>query len=109
LRLVGVEVEKELVDRVDDIGYARVGPVDLVDDQDHRQPGLERLAQDEPGLRQRPLTGVDEQQHAVDHGQAALDLTPEVGMARRVDDVELDPAVGDGGVLGQDRDALLAL
>ena len=40
---------------------------------------------------------------------AALDLAAEVGVAGRVDDVELDVAVADGGVLGEDRDPLLAL
>ena len=109
LRLVGVEVEEQLVDLIDDLRDARVGPVDLVDDQDHRQPQLERLAQHEAGLGQRPLGGVDEQQHPVDHRQAALDLAAEVGVARGVDDVELDVAVADGRVLGQDRDPLLAL
>src|SRR4029450_9205666 len=34
---------------------------------------------------------------------------PEVGVAGRVDDVELDAPVADRGVLGEDRDALLAL
>ena len=33
--------------------------------------------------------GVDEQHHAVDHRQPALDLAAEVGVARRVDQVEL--------------------
>ena len=56
-----------------------------------------------------PSDGVDEQQHAVDHRQPALDLAAEVGVAGRVDDVELDVAVADRGVLGEDRDALLAL
>ena len=109
LRLVGVEVEEQLVDLVDHLGDARVGPVDLVDHEDHRQPRLERLAQDEARLRQRALGGVDEQQDAVDHRQPALDLAAEVGVAGRVDDVELDVAVVDRGVLGEDRDALLAL
>ena len=75
---------------------------------------LQRLAQHEAGLRQRALAGVDEQQHAVDHGQAALDLAAEVGVAGGVDDVDGDRvAVGrlvvHGGVLGEDRDALLPL
>ena len=104
-----VEIEEELVDLVDDLGDPRVGPVDLVDDQDHRQPRLERLAQDEAGLRHRALGGVDQQQDPVDHRQRALDLAAEVGVARRVDDVELDVAVADRGVLGEDRDPLLAL
>ena len=41
LALVRVEVEEELVDLVDHLLDARVGPVDLVDDQDHGQPRLE--------------------------------------------------------------------
>ena len=114
LVLVGVEVEEQLVGLVDDLGDARVRTVDLVDDQDDRHPGLERLAQHEAGLRQRPLGGVDQQQHAVDHRQPALDLAAEVGVARGVDDVDREPLAGghhviDGRVLGQDRDALLPL
>jgi hypothetical protein len=109
LGLVGAEVEEQLVDLVDDLADAGVGAVDLVDHEDHRQPRLQRLAQHEARLRQRALGGVDEQQHAVDHRQAALDLAAEVGVAGRVDDVHLHVAVLDGGVLGEDRDALLAL
>ena len=108
LALVGVEVEEERVDLVHDVGDSRVGAVDLVDDEHDGKPRLERLAEHEPRLRQRALARVDEQQHAVDHRQPALDLPAEVGMARRVDDVDLDRAVADGRVLGQDRDPLLA-
>jgi len=82
-----------------------VRAVDLVDDEDHRQLRVERLAQHEARLRERALTGVDEEQDAVDHRQTAFDLTAEVGVAGRVDDVELDVAVAYGGVLGEDRDA----
>ena len=109
LVLVGVEVEEQLLHLVDDLGDARVGAVDLVDHEDHRQARLERLAQHEAGLRQRALAGVDEQQHAVDHREPALDLAAEVGVAGGVDDVDLHVAVADRGVLGEDRDALLAL
>ena len=41
--------------------------------------------------------------------QHALDLAAEIGVAGRVDDVDLHALVGDGDVLGQDRDAPLAL
>ena len=109
LRLVRVEVEEQLVHLVDDLLRARVVAVDLVHDEDDGQFRLQRLAQDEARLRQRALARVDEQQHAVDHRQPALDLAAEVGVARRVDDVELRVADPDGGVLGEDRDALLAL
>ena len=93
LILVGIQVEEQLLDLVHDLGDARVGAIDLVHHQDHGQPGLERLAQHEPRLWQRPLAGVDQQQHTVDHGEGALDLTAEVGVAGRVDDVDLDVAV----------------
>ena len=56
-----------------------------------------------------PFGGVDQQHDAVHHRQHALDLAAEVGVARRVDDVDQDVAVVDGGVLGQDGDAALAL
>ena len=56
-------------------------------------PSAERLLQHEAGLRQRPLRGVDQQQDAVDHRQRALDLAAEVGVARRVDDVDLHAVV----------------
>ncbi len=107
--LVGVEVEEELLHLVDHLVDAGVGPVDLVDHQHHRQAGLERLAEHEAGLGEGSLRRVDQQEDAVDHGQAPLDLAAEVGVAGGVDDVDLDPAVDDGGVLGQDGDALLPL
>ncbi len=109
LLLVGVEVEEQLVDLVDHLVDPGVRPVDLVDDEDQRQPGLERFAQHEAGLRQRALRGVDEEQGPVDHRQAALDLAAEVRVAGGVDDVELGLPVADGGVLGENGDALLAL
>ncbi len=109
LRLGRVEVEEQVVDLVHDLLDPRVGPVDLVHDEHDRQPEVERLAQHEPRLRQRPLARVDEQQHAVDHRQPALDLAAEVGVAGRVDDVDLRVAELDRGVLREDRDPLLAL
>src|ERR671914_503332 len=109
LRLVGVEVEEQLVDLVDHVADPCVRPVDLVHHEHHREPRLERLAEHEASLRQRPLGGIDEQHHAVDHRQPALDLAAEVGVAGRIDQVELDVAVPHGGVLGEDRDAALAL
>ena len=107
--VLGGEVEEQGADLLDDLVDAGVGPVDLVDHEDHREVRLERLAQHEAGLGQRALGRVDQQQHAVDHGQRPLDLAAEVGVAGGVDDVQLDVAVADGGVLGQDRDALLPL
>ena len=116
---VGAQGQEEVLGFVDDGVDARVRAVDLVDDRDDGQPGLQGLAQDEPGLRQRPLRGVDEEDDAVDHGQPSLDLAAEVGVPGGVDDVDghasggAEPGgrgarVADGGVLGEDRDALFA-
>ena len=109
--LLGVrpKVHEQLVDRVQDLRRARVAAVDLVDRHDHRQVVRHRLLQDVAGLRQRALRRVHQQQHRVDHVQAALDLAAEVGMTGGVDDVEVDAVVLHRGLLGQDRDALLAL
>ncbi len=114
------EVHEQLVDLVDDLLDAGVGAVDLVDAQDDGQVGRQRLAQDEPGLRQRALARVDEEDDPVDHRQAALDLAAEVGVPGGVDDVDRHPVtqpgvdrrlpgIPDGGVLGEDGDPLLAL
>jgi hypothetical protein len=108
LRTLRIEIEEQLVDLVHDLGRPRVAAVDLVDHEHDRQLQLQRLAQNEPRLRQRPFGRVDEQQHAVHHRQGALDLAAEVGVARRVDDVDPRVAERDRGVLGEDGDALLA-
>ncbi len=56
------------------------GAVGLVDDHDHRELGREGLAEHEARLRERALGRVDQQHDSVDHRQAALDLTAEVGV-----------------------------
>src|SRR5262249_49583259 len=66
-------------------------------------------AQYEARLRQRSLGGIDEEQGAVGHLEDALDLAAEVGVAGRVDDVDLGAADGQGDVLRQDGDTALPL
>ncbi len=104
-----VQIDEQVVHLVQHFLDARVGAVDLVDDNQRRQPPLERLAEHEPGLGQRPLRGVDEQHHRIDHRQRALDLAAEVSVAGRVDDVDQGVAIMDGGILGQNRNPALAL
>jgi hypothetical protein len=108
LVFAGVEIDEQVVDFVEDFLRPRVGPIDLVDDDDWREAALERLAQHEPGLRQRAFRRVDQQHHAVDHRQRAFDLAAEVGVARRVDDVDQQVVIVNRGVLGENRDPALA-
>ena len=94
---------------VHDFARARIGPVDLVDAYDRLQADLQRLADHELGLRQRPLGGVDQHDGAIHHRQDALHLAAEIGMAGRIDDVDARVVPDDRSGLGEDRDAAFAL
>src|SRR5262249_42868940 len=83
--------------------------VNLVDDDDGPQAALKGLADNEARLRQWSLSGIHEQQGAVGHFEHALDFAAEIGVAGRVDDIDLGAAEGQGDVLGEDGDAALAL
>ncbi len=113
---VARKAEEQVLALGDDLVDAGIRAVRLVDEQDDGKVGFERLTQHETGLRQRAFARVDEQHDAIHHGQAALDLPTEVGVAGGVDHIDgdravcgVDARVGDGGVLGQDGDALFAL
>ncbi len=109
LLLGRAEVEEKVERLVQHVVRARVRTVDLVHDEDRAVAALERLAQHELRLRHRAVDRVHEEEYAVDHVHDALDLAAEVGVTRRVDDVDLRSAVHDGGVLRHDRDPALAL
>ena len=104
-----IQVEQQLEHLIDDLMHTCVGPVDLVDDDDDLVPQLQRLLQHKPCLRHRAFGCVDQQQNAVDHFQDALHLAGKVGVARRVDDVDLVILVVNRRILGENGDAALAL
>src|SRR5258708_2084645 len=109
LRLVGLELDEEIEHLVVHAHGVRTRPVDLVDHHDGRAAELQRLAQDEPRLRHGAVEGVDHEEHAVDHAQNTLDLTAEIGVTRRVHDVDLGALPPDGRVLREDGDPALTL
>ncbi len=84
-------------------------PVALVDDDDDLEPLGERLSQDEARLGHGPVRGADEHERRVGHADDALDLSPEVGVAGRVDDVDPMALPLDGTGLREDRDSTLLL
>ncbi len=88
---------------------ALVGLVDLIDRDDGPEPDPQRLGDHEFGLRHRPFGGIHQHDGAVHHLQDALDLAAEIGMARRVDDVDARVLPRDRGDFGEDGDAALAL
>ena len=101
----GVERGEQVEHLVDHFDVAGVRTVDLVDDDDRPQTDLQCLADDELGLRHRPLGGVDEHDRRIHHRQDAFDLTAEVGVSGRVDDVDAGAMPVDRGRLGQDGNA----
>ena len=105
----GVERGEQVEDLVEHRLVALVGAVDLVDDDDRPQALLQRLGDHELGLRHRAFGGVDQHDGAVHHVEDALHLAAEIGVAGRVDDVDARALPEDGGALGQDGDAALAL
>src|SRR5450830_1707251 len=109
LLVVRAQLVEQFKGLVDGPVRTRARTVDLVDDDDGLQAQGEGLAGDETGLRHRAFLGIDQQQHRVDHRQHALDLAAEVGVARRVDDVDVGAFVLDRAVLRQNRDAALFL
>ena len=86
---VGGQVHEQLLDLVEHLVGPGVAAVDLVEHHDRGQVQRQRLRQHVAGLGQRALGRVDQQEHAVDHGERPLDLAAEVGVARRVDEVDL--------------------
>ena len=105
----GLEIDEQAQHFVVHPQRLGVAAVDLVDGDDRPEPERQRLPGDEPRLRHRPLGGVHQDQHAVDHAQDPLDLAAEIRVARGVHDVDLDALPADGRVLGQDGDPALPL
>ena len=83
------------------------GAVDLVDHDNRSASEFERLAEHEARLRHRPIERVDHEQHAFDHAKNALHFATEIGVARRVDDVDLGVVPADRRILGENGDSAL--
>ena len=79
---MSIEIDEQVVDLVQHFLRARVGTVDLVDDENRRELRFERFAEHVTRLRQRAFAGVDQQHDAIDHFQGAFDLTAEVTVTR---------------------------
>ena len=91
-----------------------LGEVDLVQDRDQLEPGVDRQVGVRERLRLDALCGVDHQQAALAGGERARDLVVEVDVAGGVDQVQLVGLAVAGRVehahrLRLDRDAALAL
>ena len=104
----GVHAEA-VPDHVDHAPEVGAGAVELVDEAEARDAVLVRLAPDRLGLRLDAGHAVEDDDRAVEHAQAALDLDRKVHVPGRVDQVDamIVPEAGRGG--GGDRDPPLLL
>ena len=74
--LVGVEVDEEVVDLVENFLRAGVGAVDLVDDDHGGKAGFEGLRENVAGLGERAFGGVYQQNDTIDHLQGGVPTSP---------------------------------
>ena len=109
LRVIRVEVHHQFQNFVHHALGFGVGTVNFVDANDDLVTEFQRLLQNKAGLRHGTFDGVHQKQHARNHLQNALHLAGKIGVARGVDDVDLDILVISGGVLGENGDATLTL
>jgi hypothetical protein len=90
-------------------GLLRARAVDLVDEDERRDPQAPQRAHEHARLRLHALDGGDDEHRAVEHAERPLHLGDEVRVARCVDQVDgdvVDDERDDGGL---DRDAAPAL
>ena len=93
----------------DDASVIGTSTVDLVDEDQGRDVEPLERAEQERGLRLDALDRRDDQDGAVEHAEDAFDLRDEVGVARRVDEVDREVAHEERGDRGPDGDAAFAL
>ena len=67
LIFLGIEVDEQVIDLVQDFLSASVGAVNLVDDHDYRHVGFQGFGQHVARLRQRAFAGIDQQHNAIHH------------------------------------------
>src|SRR6266403_2235351 len=109
LLIARFQFDEEIEDQVERFARFRVLSVDLVNDDDGLETILQRLAQNESGLRLRTVVRVHHEQYAIDHLHNAFDLTAEVGVTRSVYNVDAVTVPLKSRVLRPNGNALLAL
>ena len=105
----GAKLNHKVEHLVDRTFRIRIRAVYLVHNHYDTQAELQGVRQDETSLRFGSFVGVDDKQGTVRHIENTLYFSAEIGMSRRVDDVNLGVLVSNGDVLGQNGNAALSL
>ena len=106
--ILGIEVEEQLVDLINDFGSAGIRSVDLVHHNNRGKMTLECLRQHIPSLWHRSLCCIDEEEHAINKCERSLDLATEICVTGCVDEVDLRSPPLDRRRLRKDRDPAFA-
>ena len=107
LLIIGAEFVKQIESRIDHKIGASTGLVHLIDHQNGPQAQGQGFFGHKPGLRHRAFLSIDQEHHAIDHGERTLNLTTKVRVSGGVDNVDVGAVPGHCAVLGQNRDATL--
>ena len=94
---------------VHDCGFLAAGQVHLGHKDEAGHPVAPQQAPERLRMGLHAVRAADDQQRAVEHLQAALRLRREIDMSRRVQQRQLAVPEGQHRLLGEDRDAALAL
>ena len=88
LLVAGIERDEQVKHFIDNRIRASIGTVNLVDYYDRPQTLFQSFAEHKLGLRHRAFCRIGQQNDPIGHVQYALDLTAEIGMPRRVDNID---------------------
>ena len=103
------QLAEEVEGLVEHVVRARSRLVDLVNDDKHLVAHGKRLFEHEARLRFRALRRIHKQQHGVHHAEHTLHLAAKVGVARSVDDVDLDAIPCERRILCKNGNATFTL
>ena len=104
LGIGGVEFEEKFKNLIEDFLGIGVFAIDLIEDNDGFGADFEGFAENELGLGLRTFGGINDKEDAIDHTEDAFDFSPEIGVARGIDNVDADIVIFKGGVFGFDGD-----
>jgi hypothetical protein len=103
------EVQEQMLNIQQHFFWSGIAAINFVDNEHHRQVGVQRFRQHIPSLWQWAFGSVYQQQYAVNKCQRAFYFATEVGVARGIDQIDLDAPPFDGGSFGQNGDTAFTL
>ena len=105
----GAKVNEEIVDFVEHFPGAGVLAVNFIDDHNKGKFGVQGFTQDKTGLRERPFSGINQENGPIHHAERPFHFAAEIGVAGSIDDVDLDVIPSNSAVFRGNGNAAFAL